>query len=502
MRGSILVTFDEYIDDRGIDSFQVNVDSQIRDNHFTDLRNYYSTFVFVGNVVTFTINHDSGTVAGISITRKDYTTDDEGGDYGIKDTDVTFTSVVTSTQTIVTFTATTRPDAYNFKYLINATTDGCFPRSSGFNGDVYDCEIQPDGKILVGGSFTQYSGTAVNNICRLNKNGTLDTTFNFNAGFLLTGVNDIKLLSDGSIIFTVFPRTIKVKSDGSLDTSFNIGTVSSSAVGNEEVIEILPNGKILVAGIFDDYISASQVSSKPSIVRLNPNGTIDTTFNQFGTGFTFDASVFDICVQPDGKILLAGDNFVSYDDVVLNRPGLIRLNADGTLDTSFIRNTSTDVIGVEVELLSDGKILFYNGLGGYNGNTNRRLVRLNPDGSLDTSFDSLALSRSTTANLLTFDMLVDNLDRTYIAGTNLIYSGLTIPSLLRINYDGTRDTSFNDGDGFLITTPSSTTGIPRDIELTSSGTLYAVGRFDTYFDGTSISPNIIKIKPDGTPFLC
>jgi hypothetical protein len=124
MRGSILVTFDELINDRGIDSFQVLVNSELRDNHFTDISNYYSTFMFVGDVVQFTVNHDLGAVVPIiSVIRKDYTTDDDGGDYGIKDTDITPTVVVSSTQTVITFTGSTVADAYNFKYVINASTN-------------------------------------------------------------------------------------------------------------------------------------------------------------------------------------------------------------------------------------------------------------------------------------------------------------------------------------------------------------------------------------------
>jgi hypothetical protein len=123
MRGSILVTFSELIKDRGIDSFSVTVNNELRDNHFTDITNYYSTFMFVGDVVQFTVTHDSGAVVPIiSVIRKDYTTDDDGGDYGIKDTAITPTVVVSSTQTVITFTGITRPDAYNFKYIINAST--------------------------------------------------------------------------------------------------------------------------------------------------------------------------------------------------------------------------------------------------------------------------------------------------------------------------------------------------------------------------------------------
>lgn len=122
MRGSILVTFDELINARGIDAFSVTVNNDARDVHFTDITNYYSTYMFVGDVVRIIINHDVLLTPIISVIRKDYTTDDEGGDYGIKDAAVTFTSIVDDNDTTIFFTGSTVPDAYNFKYIINAST--------------------------------------------------------------------------------------------------------------------------------------------------------------------------------------------------------------------------------------------------------------------------------------------------------------------------------------------------------------------------------------------
>lgn len=123
MRGSIIVTFDELIKDRGVDYFSVAINNILRDEQYTDVTNYYSTFVFIGNIVSFRVFHDISLTPSITITRKDYTTDDEGGDYGIKDTVITPTVVIEPNFITVSFIATTRPNAYNFKYIINATTD-------------------------------------------------------------------------------------------------------------------------------------------------------------------------------------------------------------------------------------------------------------------------------------------------------------------------------------------------------------------------------------------
>ena len=505
MRGSVQLTFDEFTDDLGFDGLFMGVGAyEDRYNRFIDCDRIYTTFVNTGELFEIEVSvSPSFTISSrIVVYRIDYTTDDVNGDNGVKETYIG-ENVNPSGSTYYSFTATTRPDAYAFEYRVKCYTDGCFPNDNiAFNGPLYDIEAQPDGKILCSGTFTQYSGTNVNNICRLNSNGTLDTTFNYTEATSVFGVGDMKLLSDGDIIARIQSfRVGKIKSNGQLDSTFNIGSFNAQIPIEEEVIEIQPDGKILFAGAFTTYTSAGQTSTKRNIVRLNPNGTIDNTFNQFGTGFGTSSQVRDLCLQPDGKILVAG-LLNSYNGVTLSTPGLIRLNPDGSLDTSFIRNTSTGVDGYEVEILSDGKILFYTpSTNGYNGDTSRKLVRLNPDGSLDTSFPNTALSLSPTTYQQVGDILVDNLDRIYICGTSLIYSGVTVPSLIRLNYNGTADSTFSDGAGFgtqFIGVP----GTPRALTLTNTGSLYAGGSFLLYFTNSIISVNIMKIRPNGTPFLC
>jgi uncharacterized delta-60 repeat protein len=438
----------------------------------------------------------------VVVSRRDYTTDDVNGDYGIVDTYIG-ESIATSGSTSYTFTATTISNSYNFEYRVESYVDVCFPAGTGFNATVYDCEIQPDNKVLCAGSFTQtVSGLSYNYICRLNFDGSLDTSFRYTGPAFSNIVGEIKLLPDGTILVRTGFRLFKIKSDGSIDAGFFEGIFNFSRASEEEQIVILPDGKIFFVGAFTSYTSAGQTTTKRGIIRLNPNGTIDNTFNEFGSGFTNTIGITDvrgICVQPDGKILLAGEGYNFYNGTTLNRPGLIRLNPDGTLDTSFILNTSTNVVGIEVDIYSNGKILFYNDFGGFNGDPNRKLVRLNSDGSLDNTFPNTAFTQGSTTRI--FDILIDNLDRTYVAGLRLTYSGVSIPSLFRLTPTGTNDSTFSDGGGFLNAIPIST-GTPYDIELTNSGCLYAVGDFDIYFNNPFISINIVKIRNNGQPFLC
>ena len=192
--------------------------------------------------------------------------------------------------------------------------------------------IQGDGKILVGGDFTQYSGVTANYIIRLNTDGTIDNTFNSGSGFS-NGVSSMAIQSgDGKILaggdFTQYSGVtanfiIRLNSDGTIDNTFNSGSGFNGYVTS---IAIQSDGKILIGGSFTSYsgITANY------IIRLNTDGTIDNTFNS-GSGFSNGVSSMAI-QSGDGKILAGGD-FTQYSGVTANR--IIRLNTDGTIDNTF-----------------------------------------------------------------------------------------------------------------------------------------------------------------------
>jgi hypothetical protein len=120
MRGSILVNYDETPNSRGTNRFDLFVNNRNRDLQFTNVNNYYSTFMFVGDVVRFTSFILSGQFPNFTLYREDYTTDDEGGDNGIKKTLIPF-SILPSPNLIVQFTGSTVSNAYNFKYIIDCS---------------------------------------------------------------------------------------------------------------------------------------------------------------------------------------------------------------------------------------------------------------------------------------------------------------------------------------------------------------------------------------------
>ena len=220
--------------------------------------------------------------------------------------------------------------------------------------------LLPDGKILIGGNFPTYNGTAVGKLARLNPDGTLDTSFNAGAG--PGGGMVLKLLSqpDGKIIvggwFTTFagsPRNgvARINADGSYDTGFNPGASIDNY--NVTAIGLQPDGKVLVGGSF--YSNMIPPGNPTALTRLNADGTPDATFPAPGYGTNFFTRA--ITIQPDGKILLGGSSRLSPSSDVSN--WLDRRKADGTDDTTFNPGVVSYLnSGVyEIALQSDGKIL-------------------------------------------------------------------------------------------------------------------------------------------------
>jgi uncharacterized delta-60 repeat protein len=238
--------------------------------------------------------------------------------------------------------------------------------------------LQPDGKILIGGSFTvigaTIGGTTRNRIARLNSDGSLDTGFNPNAN---STVSSIALQPDGKILiggsFTTIGGTTRnflarLNSDGTLDTGFN-----PNANSNVNSIALQPDGKILIGGLFTTIGG----TTRNRIARLNSDGSLDTGFNP-----NANSTVGSIALQPDGKILIAG-SFTTIGGTTRNR--IVRLNSDGSLDTGFDPNSNA-AIG-SIALQPDGKILIGGGFDEIAGIPRNFIVRLNSDGTLDTGFD-------------------------------------------------------------------------------------------------------------------
>lgn len=274
------------------------------------------------------------------------------------------------------------------------------------NGGIFALAVQSDGKIVIGGDFTQIGSTDRGGIARLNLDGSLDLSFDPGFGIegsVSPGVYGITLQEDNKILvvgnFETFDGVdrsaiTRLNPDGFLDGTFDPGFGATSTDPNFFVpwvsaATVQTDGKIVIVGQFTEIDGWT----RRNVARINPDGFIDETFDP-GTGATGDlTSVEAVALQPDGKIIIGGD-FTQVDGV--DKIAVARLNSDASVDSSFdtgagimdIADDGSDIPGFVTHLVvqDDGKILF----GGFFftlDQINRHGIgRMNPDGSLDSTF--------------------------------------------------------------------------------------------------------------------
>jgi uncharacterized delta-60 repeat protein len=325
--------------------------------------------------------------------------------------------------------------ARNYIALINSdgTLDTTFDPNA--NGTVSTLTAQPDGKILLGGAFTTIGIITRNRIARLNTDGTLDTTFNPNASTAGSVVNTLVVQTDGKIVVggtftnivgTTRNRIARLNIDGTLETTTTFGTGASDQVS---ALAIQPDGKIVVGGLFTTIMGST---TQDYITRLHINGTLDTTFNTAGA--LTNGSVIALALQTDGKILVGG-NFTSITGAPRTR--IARLNSDGTNDTTFnVANGTTDNTVNALTVQADGKILVGGNFTTIVGTARNYIARLNADGTLDATFNP-------NANQVVNTLALQADGKILLGGSFTTIGGSTCNYIGRLNTDGTCDTTFN-----------------------------------------------------------
>ncbi len=312
------------------------------------------------------------------------------------------------------------------RYRPNGSLDNTF----GTNGKILipavylrDSALQPDGKIVVAG----YTGSSPNYdfyIARLNADGTFDTTFNGTGTLILdlSTVSDnaysVKIQPDGKILVggsaAIDFAIVRLNADGALDTSFDGDgkTYTNIPPGSSRInfLELQPDGKILAAGTSTtpNPSSGAEVGSFAT-ARYNADGSLDTSFNNgigFATTMFFTSaqssgsignSAESILLPPGGKILVVGSTHIS--SLQETKVAMIQYNADGSVDSGFGTNgKAQNSFGMatsahDAALQADNKIVVAGSSGHIKFGLPITVGRFNPNGSLDTSFNGDGWSR-------------------------------------------------------------------------------------------------------------
>jgi uncharacterized delta-60 repeat protein len=349
--------------------------------------------------------------------------------------------------------------------------------AAGMNGSVFTLALQPGGQILAGGSFTAVGTQPEGGFARLNPDGTLDTSFLSGLAGANGSVQSIVCQTDGRILLGgsfgsvngVFRNFIaRVMTDGSLDTSFNPGSGADNVVNAVAETFIAGAREIYVGGAFGN-ISGS-TSPSPGIARLNNDGSFDASFS---VGSGADGAVFAIAAYPTnslyaGKVLIGG-TFKHFNGMPLN--GLARLNVDGSLDTNFNANFAPGADGGAVRALAiqlDGRVLVGGSFTHFNGAPVNHLVRLNTDGTVDTSFVG-----GTSGSVEGIALQPDN--RIVLVGQFTQANGVTRNHITRLLPTGATDPTINFGDG-------ANGDVDTVVVQPADGMLLIGGNFNEYDD--------------------
>jgi len=286
----------------------------------------------------------------------------------------------------------------------DGSVDNTFDVGTGTDDDVYAVAIQSDGKVIIGGEFTSYNGTSVNRIARLNTDGSLDNSFTVGAWTANSQIRVLEIQPDGKILAggkdvqhfgtDSIAGIARLNTDGSLDNTFKV-----FVGGRVSAIKVLPNDQIVIGG---DFSAVGNDAGSPitahNIARVNANGGVDPTFAVGFTEVNNDDEVKSILIQPDGKLIVAGQ-FMSYNNTTTAN-SIARLNADGSLDNTFSSGAGAQGQYPEINtavLQPDGKIVIGGYFVGYDSVGVFAIARLNNTTGASSGIEKLSMSTNQVA---------------------------------------------------------------------------------------------------------
>lgn len=409
--------------------------------------------------------------------------------------------------------------------LVDTRFDPGLFYGEGSTLSVFAIALQPDGKILIGGSFACVGSRETpcpaplqrTNLARLHPDGTLDATFDAQLSPFRGSdygrprplphgsVEHIAVQRDGKILVAGSFATVggeprgplvRLNPDGSLDRSFDaipytqyvdefrVGEVEYDRSASVKAMALQPDGKIVIAGTCGTVRTGERgdVSQRGPLARLNPDGSCDPTFVWPYREFNVDGwhpfqFIKSIAVQEDGKILMAG----SFEDGrgALS-PGVARVNADGSFDHGFRPDIGRNRAGL-VTVQEDGRILLGATAESANGQSRSGIVRLLPDGSLDSTFDASLELRPWGGPVLESIALQED-GRILIGGMFNHVGGEARRTFARLEPDGSLDTSFEvsiESSGMSFATVRAV-GLQPDGGILMGGQFYEVNGFERW----------------------
>jgi uncharacterized delta-60 repeat protein len=378
----------------------------------------------------------------------------------------------------------------------DGTMDGSFfPKKfytmayeNGTYSGVFALLPQSGGKVIVAGNFRKYGDSWVGGIIRLNNDGNMDPTFLGRASTMRYGSGEIiqhlRVDHDGNIIaggriklYNEISANNIVKfsaTDGEVNMSFRNICKGFDKAPNKVVVQ--PDGKMLVSGEFSSYNGIT----RDRIIRLNADGSVDESFKADAYLYTSPTSYpFDIHLQQDGKIVLSTEGVIYTTYYAAFGGAIIRLNQNGSLDTSFFSLIGND-IGVEgiarqFIVKEDGKIIVPNM---YRHNTttmlNRDIITLDSDGNIDNTISY----QKPYSSINKIKLLSDN--KILIIGNNTGNNDKT--GLGRILPNGQIDPSFVMAPSFKYNIDFFPTSDGKILGLESTANMHSISRYNN--DGT------------------
>ncbi|MBI3866956.1 MAG: hypothetical protein HY299_00355 [Verrucomicrobia bacterium] len=366
--------------------------------------------------------------------------------------------------------------------------------------------FQPDGKILACGAFyvpTQQSGVS---LVRLLPDGGMDPEFTpFPLGISAwgeSGAREVLLQPDGKILFLAGlagwqQDLIRLNADGTVDPSFHVMTGSSGWFPAINAMALQPDGRIVVGGRFTWVANAGEAVMRNGLARLNPNGTLDPSFDP-GAGPeesypgrpAFPGQVTRLCLAPDGRIVVIGD-FNSFGGEP--RAHFARVDAAGGLDRTFdprlehaLIRASEPVVDVLLPL-PDGALLVAGNFDLVGGLPQTNLVRITPSGAVDPAFappDVRPCRPDGSGGLgVIRSMAVDGRGRILIG---FAYNqGPVCNSLIRLHPNGAVDKTFFDAMTSLGASPIYPSHSVSRVAVAPNGEIFVGGEFDLV-EGTNL----------------